>query len=104
MLTGDFGRPDTPRIAEFAARDPDNADTVYSAFDEISLAFDMPTDRAGLTPVGRQPAALVDPAATGAGLRSGDRRWVDQYFEFSCSLGLDYSGEWESDAQRVRYP
>ena len=62
----------------------------------------MPTDRAGLTPVGLQPAALADPAATGAGLRSGDRRWVDQYFEFSCSLGLDYSGEWEADPQRVR--
>ena len=48
-------------------------------------------------------AALLDPAATGEGLRSGDRRWVDQYFEFSCSLGLDYSGEWESDPQRVRF-
>jgi len=75
---------------------------VYSSFDELSLAFDMPTDRAGLAPV--QPTALADPAATGAGLRSGDRRWVDQYFEFSCSLGLDYSGEWESDAERVRPP
>ncbi len=51
---------------------------VYSAFDELSLAFDMPTDRAGLSAAALQPAALADPAATGAGLRSGDRRWVDQ--------------------------
>ena len=28
---------------------------------------------------------------------------VDQYFEFSCSLGLDYSGEWEADPQRVHF-
>ena len=53
---------------------------MYSAFDELSLAFDMPTDRAGLAPVAAvHPAALLDPAATGEGLRSGDRRWADLY-------------------------
>ena len=25
---------------------------------------------------------------------SGDKRFVDRYFEFACNLGLDYSGEW----------
>jgi hypothetical protein len=30
----------------------------------------------------------------------GDKRWVDRYFDFSCGLGLDYSGAW-NEPERV---
>ena len=85
VLTGDFGRPETPRPVAFHVRDPDNADTQFSAFDEFSLNFTMPTDRAGLQ------------------VLSGDKRWVDMYFDFACSLGQDYSGEWQHDSQKISF-
>ena len=46
----------------------------------MQLRFSMPTDRGHLPEL------------------SGDKRFVDRYFEFACNLGLDYSGAW-SDPQ-----
>ena len=63
-------------------RDVDHADTVYDAFDSFELRFSMPTNR-GLLPAFQ-----------------GDKRWVDRYFDFSCGLGLDYSGAW-NEPERV---
>ena len=44
------------------------------------MRFSIPTDR-GHLPV-----------------LSGDKRFVDRYFDFSCNLGLDYSGAWSDPA------
>ena len=54
----------------------------------------MPTDRGGLG--GAALASELDLSGNAAAwnARSGDKRWVDRWFNFSCSLGLDYSGEW----------
>ena len=76
-LRGNFGVGDAPTIAAFVARDVDHADTAYGAFDTYELHFSMPTDRGELA------------------VTAGDKRWVDRYFDFSCDLGLDYSGSWD---------
>ena len=81
-LRGIFGSGDRPVLSNFSVRDPDNADTSYNAYDELSMVFSMPTDRGGLTTL------------------SGDKRFVDQYFDFSCNLGRDYTGTW-SEPDRV---
>ena len=76
-LRGTLGSSAAPTISAFVARDADHADTSYGAFDELSLQFSFATDR-GMLPV-----------------LSGDKRFVDRYFEFACNLGLDYSGAWD---------
>lgn len=81
VLAGDLGVDDPPEIAAFVALDADHADVVYGAYDQLELRFSMPTDRGSLG------------SAAGTTM-SGDKRWCDGYFEFSCNLGLDYSGEW----------
>ena len=80
---GAFGSSAAPQLSAFVARDLDSADTSYGAFDELEVRFSMPTDR-GHLPV-----------------LSGDKRFVDRYFDFSCNLGLDYSGAW-ADPSAVR--
>lgn len=82
-MRGTFGNDSAPAFAAFVARDADNADTVYGAYDELLLQLSMPTDRANLTTL------------------SGDRRFVDRYLQFSCSLGLDYSGSWDDPERFV---
>ena len=77
VLRGTFGSAAAPRIAEFVLRDVDHADTVYGPFDTFELRFSIPTDRGNLE------------------VSQGDKRWVDRYFDFSCGLGLDYSGVWD---------
>ena len=93
-LRGSFGDDAAPAFVAFEARDPDNADTAYSAFDAFALRLSMPTDRGGLG--GAALASELDLSGNAAAwnARSGDKRWVDRWFNFSCSLGLDYSGEW----------
>ena len=76
-LRGSFGDGSAPAYAGFVASDADNADVAYGPFDVLSLVFTMPTDRAALA------------------VTSGDKRWVDEHFDFTCSLGLNYSGTWD---------
>ena len=74
VLRGSLGTAEPPKIVAFVARDEDHADIEYGAFDQLDMRFSVPTDR-GLLPV-----------------LSGDKRFVDRYFDFACNLGLDYSG------------
>ena len=48
QLAGDFGRlPEPPRLLGASIEDYDNADSVYSANDTITVRFDRPTNYAG---------------------------------------------------------
>ena len=46
LLGGDFGVVGAPRLHRFAVADPDEGDLVYGPGDELTLEFDMATNRA----------------------------------------------------------
>ena len=72
---GAFGPP-TVRVISFEARDPDNADDIFSNGDEIKIDFNIPTNKAD----------LPDDKIT--------RTQLEKVFLFSMSLGLDFVGRW----------
>ena len=72
---GAFGPP-TVRVISFEARDPDDADDIFSNGDEIKIDFNVPTNKAD----------LPDDKIT--------RTQLEKVFLFSMSLGLDFVGRW----------
>ena len=82
FLEGDFGSNDPPKLSRFEVLDPDNADTIYSNYDQLLLQFDLPTDR---------------------GRSGGGKRFVDNLLEFSVQLGIDYSAAWTGERAPTRY-
>eukprot|EP00727_Mastigamoeba_balamuthi_P005371 m51a1_g14832 hypothetical protein (4244) ;mRNA; f:692485-711070 len=73
-ITGDWGLHAGPTITSFVAEDPDNKDAIYSKDDTITIQFDMNTT----TP------------------RVDTKALMDSVFNFSQSLGADYSGVWST--------
>ena len=79
-LTGSFGLlPEPPMLVGAYLEDYDNADSVYSANDTITVRFDRPTDGGARTQ------------------RSGGAAFVDSLLNFSTPLGNDYVGSWSED-------
>ena len=70
-------RGSIPTIASATADDPMRGDSVNSIGDTLTIAFDAATDFA-------------------AGPHRGGKRFVDDIFRFTSSLGADYTGEWAS--------
>ncbi|KAH3742736.1 calcium-binding protein [Pelomyxa schiedti] len=75
-LIGNWGTRQGPTITSMVASDPDNGDAIFSAGDTITLTFSEPTN---------QPA--VDTKSN-----------VDALLTFTQSLGLNYTGKWETSS------
>ena len=77
-----------PTIVRAVLSDPDNADSVLSPGDTLTIAFDMETNRASDAGDGGGVGG-IDLATL-----AGDRTLVDALFSFSHSLGTRYHGKW----------
>ena len=75
-----------PTIVRAVVDDPDNADSVFSAGDTLTIIFDMATNRAADAGDGQ---GELDAASL-----AGDRTLVDELFSFSHPLGSRYHGRW----------
>eukprot|EP00163_Fabomonas_tropica_P026558 TRINITY_DN4929_c0_g1_i1.p1 TRINITY_DN4929_c0_g1~~TRINITY_DN4929_c0_g1_i1.p1 ORF type:complete len:2752 (-),score=612.36 TRINITY_DN4929_c0_g1_i1:92-8347(-) len=75
ILTGDWGQKAAPVLLSAVASDPDNADSIFSPGDVITLSFDGDTN----TP------SLANPGAV---------------FTFSSSIGSNYSATWVEGSKR----
>ena len=67
-------------MLSLVARDPDKGDSIYSEGDLIAVTFNQATNRANL------PEQAVSKAQ------------IDRLFQFSHSLGADYSGHWPNSS------
>ena len=76
-MIGAFGPPNV-EIVNFYARDPDNADSVFSDEDEIGITFNVDTNKANL------PDAGIT------------RSQLESVFTFSMNIGTDFVGRWAS--------
>lgn len=76
-MIGAFGPPNV-EIVNFYARDPDNADSVFSDADEIGITFNVDTNKANL------PDAGIT------------RSQLESVFTFSMNIGTDFVGRWAS--------
>ena len=68
----DYAFADSPILSSYVANDPDDADTVYSDGDTLTITFNIPTNQSG--------------TATSANILGN--------FTFSQPLGASYSGMW----------
>lgn len=70
-----------PAITSFVADDPDDGDSILSAGDTLTIAFDQ--------------------AVNMTGLAASDKAELDGIFSFTCVPGASYSGVWSQDSTSV---